>query len=76
MKMKRKHTQSKKARRASAFHKVGTYGSPSKKRMEKRLAFQAKVPKHFGKMVTRFQRIFLGKDRFGAPVYKTIAHAD
>ena len=71
--MKLKYTQSKKARRASAFHKVGTNGSPSKKRMEKRLLLQPKVPKHFGKQVTRHQAIFLNPNRTSV---KTIAHCD
>lgn len=74
--MKIKHTQAKKARRASAFHKTGTFGSPSRKRLEKRAVFQPKVFKTFGKQIRRYQRVSCYKDRFGTPVYKTIAHAD
>lgn len=74
--MKLKHTQAKKARRASAFHKAGAFGSPSRTRVLKREDLQPRTPKTFGKQIKRFQRIFLKKDCFGTPIYKTIAHAD
>ncbi len=74
--MKIKHTQAKKARRASAFHKTGTFGSPSRKRLEKRAVFQPKVFKTFGKHIRRYQRVFCGEGHLGERVYKTIAHAD
>lgn len=74
--MKRKHTQAKKARRASAFHETGTFGTPSRIRVLKREDLQRPTPKTFGKQIRRFQRVFFKKDRFGVPIYKTIAHAD
>lgn len=74
--MKLKHTKAKKARRASAFHKAGSFGSPSRVRALKRKDLQPRTPKTFGKQIRRFQRVFCYKDRFGTPVYKTIAHAD
>lgn len=73
--MKLKHTQAKKARRASAFHATGTFGFSSKRRQLKRDHLQPKTPKTFGLQVVRTQRIFLKKDRFGAPIYRTISHA-
>lgn len=73
--MRLKHTQAKKARRASAYRSTGTFGSPSKRRALKRDHLQPKVPKTFGLQVIRTQRIFLKKDRFGAPIYRTILHA-
>lgn len=73
--MKLKYTQARKARRASAFRTTGSFGSPSKRRLLKRDHLQPKKPKTFGLQVIRTQRIFLKKDRFGAPVYRTIKHA-
>jgi hypothetical protein len=73
--MKLKHTQAKKANRISAFHDNGTFGTRSKRRALKRDHLQPKVPKTFGCMIVRTQRIFLKHDRFGAPIYRTIKHA-
>lgn len=73
--MKLKHTQAKKARRASSFHSTGSYGSSSAARRLLRDHRQPKRPKTYGCMVVRTQRIFLKIDRFGAPVYRTIKHA-
>lgn len=73
--MKLRHTQAKKARRASAYHSVGNYNAPSKERQLKRDHLQRPKPKTFGRQVIRTQRIFLKKDRFGAPIYRTILHA-
>ena len=71
--MKLKHTQARKAN-THAFRKTGSRGSPSRRRQLKRLEMQPKVY-NYGKQVIRTQRIFLKKDRFGAPIYKTIEHA-
>lgn len=85
--MKLKHTQAKKARRASAFRSMGAKDTPwgsrfeeratlgASKRKLKRNHLQQKTPKTFGLQIARTQRIFLKKDRFGAPVYRTIFHA-
>jgi hypothetical protein len=73
--MRRKHTQSKKARRASAFHKTGSFGTPSRIRVLKREDLQRPTPKTFGKQIRRFQRVFFKKNCLGTSVYKTIAHA-
>jgi len=73
--MKQKHTQAKKARRASAFHETGTFGTPSRLRILKRKSLQPKTPKTFGQQVKYIQRVFLKKDRFGAPVYRNVPHA-
>lgn len=73
--MKQKHTQAKKARRASAFHKEGTFGSPSRIRVLKREDLQPRTPKTFGQQIKYIQRIFVKKNRFGSPVYKTVPHA-
>lgn len=73
--MKQIHTLARKARRASAFHKTGSHSAPSRKRQLKRDHLQPAKPKTFGLQVVRTQRIFLKKDRFGAPIYRTIEHA-
>ena len=86
--MKLKHTQAKKARRASAFRSTGAKDTPYGSAMEKRWTLgaservlkrdhlQPKKPKTFGLQVVRTQRIRLKEtDIFGAPIYKTIKHA-
>lgn len=70
--MKLKHTQAKKARRASAFHKSGSNKSTSQKR---RLLREKPLPRTFGQQIKYIQRIFLKKDRFGNPIYKQVRHA-
>ena len=77
--MKLKHTTAKKARRASAWHKNGTYGSPSEKR---HLLRDKLPPKTFGCQVVRLQRIVIRGnlrnpqvDEFGNPRIKIIKHA-
>ena len=74
--MKLKHTQAKKARRASAFHKAGNSTAQSEKRLALRYGLQKPRLKTFGLMVKRFQRVIFKKDQFDQPVYKTIPHAD
>ncbi len=86
--MKLKHTQAKKARRASAFHATGAKYDPHGSRFEKRATLgasqrklkreklQPKTPKTFGLHVVRTQRVRLKETGiFGAPKYKTIYHA-
>ena len=73
--MKRIHTQARKARRASSFRSTGAHSVGSALRRQKRLILQPKRPKTYGFQVVRTQRIFLKKDRFGAPIYRTIKHA-
>lgn len=86
--MKLKHTQAKKARRASAFRSMGAKDTPWGSRFEKRWTLgaskrklkrdhlQPKTPKTFGLQVVRTQRVRLKETGiFGAPVYKTIKHA-
>lgn len=73
--MKKKFTQAKKARRASAFHKGPSDGSQSKERMAKRMDRQPQPKRIFGYMRLRTQRLFFKKDQFGQKVYKTIEHA-
>lgn len=70
--MKLKHTQAKKARRASAFHKSGNNKATSQKR---RLLREKPLPRTFGLQIKYIQRIFLKKDRFGNPIYKQVRHA-
>ena len=69
--MKLVHTQAKKARRASGFHKSGNNKAASEKR---RMLRAKELPKTYGMHVTRIQRIFLKKDRFGAPIYRFVKH--
>lgn len=86
--MKLKHTQARKARRASAFRSMGAHDTPWGSRFEKRASLgasrrklkrdhlQPKTPKTFGLHVIRTQRIRLqGVNAFGVPMYKTINHA-
>ena len=86
--MKLKHTQAKKARRASAFRSMGAKDTPWGSRFEKlttlgaskrklqRANLQPKTPKTFGLHVVRTQRIRLKENNaFNAPVFKTIKHA-
>lgn len=86
--MKLKHTQAKKARRASDFRSMGAKDTPWGSRYEKRATLgaskrklkrdhlQPKKPKTFGLQVVRTQRVRLKEiGIFGAPVYKTIKHA-
>jgi len=72
--MKLKHTQAKKARRASGFHK-GPQGGQSILRAMRRESLHPKMPKTYGQQVVRIQRIFLKKDRFGGPICRFIKHA-
>ena len=71
--MKLKHTQARKAN-THAFRKTGHHGPASRRRMIKRSELQPKVY-CFGKQVIRTQRCLLKKERFDAPIYKTIKHA-
>ena len=73
--MKQKHTQAKKARRASGFHKGPSSGAQSSIRSLKREDLHPKRPKTFGEQVVRIQRIFLKKDRFGGPIVRFIRHS-
>lgn len=86
--MKLKHTQARKARRASAFHSTGAHDTPWGSKFEKivsagpsvrsvrREDLQPKRPKTLGRQIIRTQRIRLkGCNPFGVPVYKTIKHA-
>lgn len=74
--MKRKYTEQKSARRGGGFHgEKGDVGSPSEKRVAKRLHLQKKEPKTRGEQVTRIQRVeFQGKD--GKKKVHLIKHAD
>ena len=86
--MKLKHTQAKKARRASSFRSMGAKDTPfgsrfeecatlgASKRKLKRDHLQPKTPKTFGLQVVRTQRIRLKENNaFNTPVFKTIKHA-
>ena len=73
--MKQKHTQARKARRWSGFRQRGRNRVMSKKRYFKRWDSIKDKPKFYGCQVVRVQRIFLKKDRFGAPIYKFVKHA-
>ena len=74
--MKQKHTNSRKARRASMFHTMGTVGMPSKVRVAKRDAlFGRKTPKTFGEQLKYIQRILVGSDQFGNPRFKEVRHS-
>jgi len=75
--MKQKHTQAKKARRVSGFHKTGRCNEPSRKRMDKRMAMQ---PKGNGQHVYGYQTLYLQKicckDKFGQVLrIKLVPHA-
>lgn len=72
--MKLKHTQAKKARRASGFHK-GPQGGQSILRAMRRESLHPKMLKTYGHQVVRIQRILLKKDRFGGPITRFIRHA-
>lgn len=72
--MKQKHTQAKKARRASAYHSGPSIGQ-SAMRALRREDLHPKRPRTFGEHVVRVQRIFLKKDRFGGPIVRFIKHA-
>ena len=73
--MKQKHTQAKKANRASGFCKGPSSGAQSAVRALKREEFHPKRPKTFGEHVVRIQRILLKKDRFGGPIIRFIKHS-
>ena len=73
--MKQKHTQARKARRPSSFRSTGAHSSGSAFRRVKRDHLQPARPKTYGYQVVRLQRIFLKKDRFGAPLYRVVKHA-
>lgn len=86
--MKLKHTQARKARRASAFHATGAHDTPWGSKFEsiksagpsvrsfRREHLQPKRPKTLGRQIIRTQRVRLkGCNPFGVPVYKTIQHA-
>ena len=72
--MKRIHTQAKKANRRSAFGKAVGFNAPSRERALKREDMQARETRPFGLQIRYKQRIFLGHDRFGAPLYKVVCH--
>lgn len=71
--MKQKHTQAKKARRASAFHKMGHCSEPSKKRVLKRAHLQRPQPHAFGSQ-KRLQVIKVLRPNRPQPEIKVIAH--
>ena len=84
--MKLKHTQSKKARRASSFRSMGAKDTPFGSRYEereyhkalrraKRERLRAKQVKPLGEQIIRTQRVFFRRDMFNQPVFKTIYHA-
>ena len=73
--MKQKHTQAKKARRASGFCKESSSKVQSRQRALKREGLQTKRPHTFGEQVSYIQRIFLKKDRFGGPIIRFIKHS-
>lgn len=73
--MKQKHTRARKARRRSAYAIVGNTTAQSALRASKREYLHKPKPKTFGMQVIRIQRIFLKRDRFGAPIYRNVAHA-
>lgn len=84
--MKLKHTQARKARRASSFRSMGAHDTPWGSRFEKREYrkalrrakrehLQAKQVKPFGQQIIRTQRVFLRRDMFNQPVFKTVYHA-
>lgn len=84
--MKLKHTQAKKARRASAFHRVGAIDDPHGSRFEKRAYqkslrrlkrdhLQSKEAKTYGEQVVRIQRIRKKTDQFGNPKFILVKHA-
>ena len=72
--MKQKHTQAKKARRASGFHLGPGSKAQSRLRLLKRESLHPKRPKTFGEQIVRIQRILLKKDRFGGPTIRFIKH--
>lgn len=71
--MRQKHTQAKKARRASAFTKTGHSSEPSKKRVLKRAHLQRPQPHAFG-CQKRLQTIKELKPNRLQPEIKVIAH--
>ena len=84
--MRQIHTMAKKARRASSFRSMGAHDTPWGSRFEKREYrkalrrakrehLQAKQVKPFGQQIIRTQRVFLRRDKFNQPVFKTIYHA-
>ena len=72
--MKQIHTKARKARRHSTFARAHSDGHSLARKL-RREKLQPMISKTFGKQVIRTQRIFLKKNRFGAPIYKTIQHA-
>lgn len=68
--MKLKHTQARKARRASWFRESGSGHSVSKERREKRTTHP--TPKTFGLQIKYIQTIIVKKDRKGLPLRKAI----
>ena len=73
--MKQIYTSARKANRISGFRKHGHFDAPSRMRQLKRDHLQPKKDKTFGRQVIRTQRVFLKKDLFGYPIYRTIKHA-
>lgn len=71
--MRLKHTQARKARRASAFHKMGHYSEPSRKRVLKRAHLQRPQPHAFG-FQKRLQVIKVLRPNRAQPEVKVIAH--
>lgn len=74
--MKQKHTNSRKARRASGFRSMVGYKTPSKKRVAKRDALLGrKTPKTFGEQIKYVQKIIIGTNQFNRPIYKFVRHS-
>ena len=85
--MKLKHTQAKKARRASWFRRLGAIDDPHGSRYERRSYLKAlrrlkrdhlqpKKPKTYGQQVVRIQRIRKKEDQFGNPKFILVRHAE
>lgn len=72
--MKRIHTTAKKANRRSSYKKATGFDESSSERALKRESLQPRRTKPYGVQIRYKQRIFLGQDRFGAPLFKLINH--
>lgn len=70
--MKRIHTQSREANRASEYHKTGGYRLRSKNRS---LLRDKPKPKTFGEPIHYLQPVFKGFSRLGNPRFIFIPHA-
>lgn len=74
--MKLKHTQARKANTRAFRKQAGSKAMSAKRYAARWDAIKARrTAKSFGCHVVRIQRIFLKKDRFGAPIYKFVKHA-